>query len=86
MCRTRFTTHCPTTVRQCIGGDPLPTAKRQGGTILRESHCPLPRGIAVVYGRSSTAHCPTAVWQEFHNPLTHGIVAVYRRSLTTHYL
>ena len=64
-------------MRQCIAGVPLPTtprqcssvlqefhrhAPRQCGSVPQEFHCPQPLGSAAVYRRSTTAHCPKAVW------------------------
>ena len=57
-CRS-CTDHCPEAVRQCIAGIALPTAPRQRGSVLQESHCPL----RPVYCRGSTAHSPQAVRQ-----------------------
>ena len=50
VCSKSFAARCPKAVRQCVAGDPLPTAPEQ---VRQEFH----------YSRSSTTHCPKAVWQ-----------------------
>ena len=41
----------------------MPSAPRQWGSALQELHCPLPASGEAVRCKSSTAHCPQALWQ-----------------------
>ena len=60
--RNTSTSHCSKAVWLCTARVPLPTtlrqllptAPKQYGIVLQESHCPLPQGSTTVYGMSPT--------------------------------
>ena len=62
---------CVQAVRQCTEGVLLPTGPQQRGSVLKDVHCPLLPGSAVVHSKSPTGRCPQA-GSTAHNPLHWG--------------